>query len=180
MSSFTNNLSVTFLGDTDDVRIDQEVSFYSETAVPGLVTTVYPGFVCDLDSIPEWIKSFVRASENKYKICYTFHDAWWRLYYYYTELDPTAIPPPEHELYKKIPYQTGDLLLDEALKLKGLGRLSRGKVYYGLKWFGHPGSGDKKKDYEKIKKEIPFISLKHFTDIEDAIKHCSIKGGSEC
>jgi len=171
-SSFNNNLKVEFLGNTDDVRVLEEVKYYSEGVFPGLVTTLYPGFISDLDSIPEWVKGMVRASRNRYKICYAYHDAWWRLYYYYFTLCPDLTIPPEHILIKEIPYVKGDLLLDEALKVKELGWYPRGKVYYGLRMFGRPGSGDKEADRIKIEKSIVDIKLEKFHNIGTAKIAC--------
>ena len=172
MSSFNNNLTVTFLGNTDDVLVERVVGYYSELVFPGLATILLPGFISDLDSIPEWLKSLVRASRNRYKICYAFHDAWYRLWYYYEVLCPNLKPPPEHELYDEIPYKMGDLLLDESLKVKKMGRYPRGKVYYGLRWFGSPGSNDVNKDREKLSRSIQFIRLQKFKTIEKAKIAC--------
>lgn len=172
MSSFNNNLLVEFLGNTDDVEVRRLVRYYSERVFPGLVTSLAPGFISDLDSIPEWVKSIARASQNRFKICYAMHDAWYRLWYYYEVLYPNLMPPVEHELYDEIPYKMGDLLLDESLEVKGMPRYTRGKVYYGLRLFGSPGSDDVNKDRIKLEESIQFIKLEKYETIERAKLAC--------
>lgn len=172
-SSFNSKLLVEFDGMTDDVEVRRMVSYYSERVFPGLVITLFPGFISDLDSIPEWLKGMVRASRNRYKICYAYHDALYRLWYYYEVLCPNLTPPLEHELYDEIPYKTGDLLLDEMLELKGLGAYARNKVYHGLRWFGSPGTGDIVADKIKIEKSISFIKLEKFENIGTAKMACA-------
>lgn len=172
-SSFNSNLKVEFLGNTDDVKVLQEVKYYSEKVFPGLVTTISHGFISDLDSIPESVKSLVRASNNRYKICYAFHDAWWRLFYYYEVLCPNTVPPKVHELYDEVPYKMGDLLLDEALDLKGLGWYPRNKIYYTLRLFGSTGTKDRNADRVKLEKEIKFIKLEKFQNIGTAKLACA-------
>lgn len=172
-SSFNSKLLVEFDGMTDDVEVRRLVSYYSERVFPGLVTTLFPGFISDLDSIPEWLKGFVRASRNRYKIAYAFHDAWYRLWYYYEILCPELKPPIEHELYDEIPYKVADLLLDECLEVKRLDRTARAKVYYGLRWFGSPGTSDIVADKIKIEKSISFIKLEKFENIGTAKMACA-------
>ena len=115
MSNFTKNLQVTFLGVTNDCRVDTEFSFYS--SLYPIKVTIREGFITDLGSIPNIVKGVVRGSENRYNRAYVIHDGMYR---------------------KGYDRKISDDILDEALKVLGMGWYTRSKIYYPLRLFGSP------------------------------------------
>jgi hypothetical protein len=166
-SSFNKNLKVEFIGKTDDVKILDEIRYYSEGAFPGLVIILEPGFICDLESIPEGLKGIVRGSGNRYKRAYPFHDGLYRLWQYYEKENPRLAPPREHELIEEISQKKADQILDEELKVLGLGWYARSKIYWGLRMFGSPGKITPEKE-----SNLAYIRLEKYDSILDAKESC--------
>ena len=84
MSSFTDDLNVTFIGGTELMRVGQGICFYSSVHVPGLQICVLPGSISDGDSIPFIIRGIVRASKRQYQAAYVVvHDPLYKLWAYY-------------------------------------------------------------------------------------------------
>ena len=116
MSKFTGNMKVEFLGLSEEMKIEEPISFYSTKADKGLKTTLLPGFISDGDSTPSFLKPVVRGSKRRFQRGYAFHDAWFRTFKYYYLLNPDMKIPSEH-IDGPDSYKTGNLLLDEALEV---------------------------------------------------------------
>jgi len=131
MSSFTSNILLEQLGKTDNCEIKRKFSFYSD--IYNIEIIIKRGFITDLASIPQCISSIVRGSANRYWRAFVIHDALYRI---------------GHDR------KESDLILDEALKVLGMGAYARGKIYYGLRWFGSPSD-----DQELINNAHAHVSI---------------------
>ena len=115
MSSFTGNFDTRGLGLTDNVMLLDDIGYYSEKYK--VIVIMRARFITDLDSIPQCLKSVVRASPVRAFRAYALHDGLYRQGY-----------------DKKL----SDLLLDEALEVVEINWYARTKVYAGLWMFGKP------------------------------------------
>jgi hypothetical protein len=115
-SNFTSNIKMELLGGTDNFRLLEDLSYHIGSKDSIKIIKMEAGFITDGGSIPEWIKSFVRASSNRYIPAFALHDAVARTNY--------------------VSWKDGSKILDESLSVLGLGAYARTKVYYGLIWFG--------------------------------------------
>ena len=113
MSSFTSNILLEQLGDTDNCKVMRKFEFYS--TLFDLDITIKKGFITDLASIPPILKGVVRASANRYWRAFVIHDALYRSNY---------------------DRKRADLILDEGLSVLGMGAYTRAKIYYPLRMFG--------------------------------------------
>ena len=113
MSSFTSNILLEQLGESDNCMVKRGFEFYSKTEM--VVVTVKRGFITDLASIPPILKGIVRGSAPRYWRAFVIHDALYRMNY---------------DRYKS------DVMLDEALTVLGMGAYTRSKIYYPLRMFG--------------------------------------------
>jgi len=161
ISNFTNDLHVVFLGLSDDFLITEEISFYSDTIMPGFKTTLLPGFISDGDSIPPILKGLVRASARRYQRIYAFHDAWYRVWAYYNYVYPDAQVAEEHMNYPTL--EQGDAMLDEGFTVLGMDWYTRGKVSLGLKIGGQP-TGKK----ENVINAMQYVRYERFEIIKPA------------
>ena len=163
ISNFTNDLHVVFLGLSDDFMLTEELSFYSDTVMPGFKTTLLPGFISDGDSIPPILKGVVGGSARRYQRIYAFHDAWYRVWAYYNYVYPDAPVAEEHRDCPTL--RQADFLLDEGFIVLGMNWYTRGKVSLGLKIGGYP-TGKK----ENIINAMQYVRYERFEIIEPAEK----------
>ena len=138
MSSFTGNILLEQLGRTENCEVKRMFSFYSE--IYGLRVTIKRGFITDLASIPSILQSVARASSPVYFRAFVLHDACYR---------------------KGVDRKQADIMLDEALKVLGMGAYARAKIYYSLRMFGSPTT-----DEALIENATKYIMLDYFEVIK--------------
>ena len=138
MSSFTSNILLEQLGTTENCEVKRKFSFYSD--IYGLRVTIKKGFITDLASIPPILQGIVRASSPKYWRAFVTHDAMYR---------------------KGVNQKQSDVMLDEALKVLGMGAYTRAKIYYPLRIFGSPTDNE-----ELIENAIHCVELDYFEIIK--------------
>lgn len=109
------------------------------------------GFLTDGASVPYRVRGLTRITDLKYISCACVHDALYRI-----------------EGYDR---KKADKMLDEMLKIQGMGRYERAKVYYLLRLFGSPTKDPKllenAKHYVEIMDEEECNRfMKRFTEVK--------------
>jgi hypothetical protein len=110
---FLGDVEMKQMGNTVNISLLQHLIYYSEKHQ--IILIAKEGFISDLGSIPIYLRSFVRADNILYARSFIMHDLLYR-----------------NDFNRK----KSDLILDEMLKLQGLGSVARSKIYYALRMFG--------------------------------------------